>query len=443
MGSKIKVAATGDSIINMRISVHKEPEFLSLFEKIREADVRFTNFEVVLCPFDKGYPAAEYGVPYQIAEPTLADEFAWAGFNMVSRANNHAVDWGYEGLFSSSRALDERGIVHSGAGQNLGRARSPGYLETEKGRVAMISSASTFPSFSRAGDARRDVQGRPGLNPLRYETEIRITKESLEQLKSILESVGAKATFGPITDNSIKIPKIGYGERLSALNFVESDVAGLYTKPYELDLKGNIRSVEDARRMADLVLVAHHGHESDGSDPYKPAKFIETYARACIDAGADAFLGHGPHLLRGIEIYKGKPILYSMGNFIFHFDVSKFQGQEHYDESNLKDEATPSDAYDADSLQRSEKDWTGWAGFAFEPPFWDGFLADLTFDGTELVEFKIHPVTLGFGSSRTQRGRPVRASHAESIRILEHISEYSSAYGTEIEIEEDVGIVQL
>jgi len=61
--------------------------------------------------------------------------------------------------------------------------------------------------------------------------------------------------------------------------------------------------------MADLVLVTHNGHESDGSDRYKPAKFIETYARACIDAGADAFLGHGPHLLRGIEIYKGKPIL--------------------------------------------------------------------------------------------------------------------------------------
>jgi poly-gamma-glutamate synthesis protein (capsule biosynthesis protein) len=438
MGNKIKVAATGDSIINMRISVHKEPEFLSLFEKIGEADVRFTNFEVILCLFDKGYPAAEFGMPYQIAEPELADEFAWAGFNIVSRANNHAVDWGYEGLFSSSKVLDDRGIVHAGAGPNLAKARCPGYLETEKGRVALISSASSFPSFGRAGDARRDVQGRPGLNPLRFETEIRITKESLEQLKTIFESVGAKITFGPITDNSVK-----YGRGLRALNFVESDAPGLYTKPYELDLKGNIRSIEDARRMADLVLLSHHGHESDGSDRYKPAKFIETYARACIDAGADAFLGHGPHLLRGIEIYKGKPILYSMGNFIFHVDVSKFQGQEYYDRYNLKDEATPSDTYEAANDQASEKDWRGWAGFVFEPPFWDSILADLTFDGTELVEFKIHPVTLGFGSPRTQRGRPVRASHEDSIRILEHVSEYSAVYGTEIEIDEDVGIVQI
>jgi poly-gamma-glutamate capsule biosynthesis protein CapA/YwtB (metallophosphatase superfamily) len=392
----------------------------------------------VLSPFDEGYPAAEYGIPYQIAEPRLADEYRWAGFNIVSRANNHVVDWGYQGLFNSSKALEERGIIHAGVGRNLSEARSPGYLETDKGRVALISSASSFPSFGRAGEARRDVQGRPGLNPLRYEREIRITRESLQQLKSIFNSVGAETAIGPITEKSIT-----YGRGLQAIKFVESDSPGLHTEPYELDLQGNLASIRDARRMADLVLVTHHGHEDDGSDRFKPAKFIEAYARACIDAGADAFLGHGPHLIRGIEIYKGKPILYSMGNFIFQFDASKFQGQEHYDRYGLKGESYPSEAYDAAREQASRRDWRGWHGFAFEPAFWDGFLADMKFSGRALAELKILPVTLGFSRSRTQRGRPMKASSEDSKRILEHIRKYSSTYNTEIDMEEDTGLVRL
>ena len=438
MGSTIKVAATGDSIINMQISVHKEPEFLSLFEKIKEADVRFTNFEVVLSPFDEGYPAAEYGIPYQIAEPRIADEYRWAGFNIVSRANNHAVDWGYQGLFNSSKALDDRGIIHAGVGRNLSEARSPGYLETDKGRVALISSASSFPSFGRAGEARRDVQGRPGLNPLRYERELRITSESLGHLKTIFNSIGAETAIGPITENSIT-----YGRGLRAIKFVESESPGLHTEPYEFDLQGNLASIRDARRMADLVLVTHHGHEDDGSDRFKPAKFIEAYARACIDAGADAFLGHGPHLIRGIEIYKGKPILYSMGNFVFQFDVSKFQGQEHYDRYGLKSESYPSEAYDAAREQASRKDWRDWHGFAFESAFWDSIMAELTFNGRELTEFTLIPATLGFTNPRTQRGRPMRASHEDSIGILEHISKYSTTYNTQIDVEDDTGIVRL
>jgi poly-gamma-glutamate synthesis protein (capsule biosynthesis protein) len=438
MSETMKLAATGDSIINMKVSMHEEEDFLYLFDLIGEADVRFTNFEVICCEFDKGYPQAEYGIPYQIAEPHLVDEFKWAGFNIVSRANNHTLDWGYEGMFSSSSLLDDRGIVHSGVGKNLSEARSPGYLETDKGRVSLISTASSFPNFSRAGGARRDVQGRPGLSPLRYRRELQVTKEDLEELKKILKKINANMAIGPIEEDSIT-----YGRGLNAVKFTVSDTPGLYTEPYEQDLEEVKRSIKDAERMSDLVLVAHHGHEDDGSDRFKPAKFLETYARACIDAGADAFLGHGPHLLRGIEIYKGKPILYSMGNFFFQFDVSKFQGQEYYDRYDLGNEATPADAYDAAREQAKEKDWRGWNGFAFEPSFWDSIIAQMEFEGRELQELKIHPATLGFNKQRTERGRPMKASQEDSERILKHIQKYSEPYGTRIKIEENIGIIEV
>ncbi len=76
-----------------------------------------------------------------------------------------------------------------------------------------------------------------------------------------------------------------------------------------------VRWIEEARGLADLVLVSLHAHEQLGSKEV-PAEFMGSFARAMIDAGADLVVGHGPHLLRGLELYKGKPIFYSLGNFI-------------------------------------------------------------------------------------------------------------------------------
>jgi len=332
---------------------------------------------------------------------------------------------------------------------NLGEARNPSYLETDKGCVALISSASTFSNFGRAGESRRDIQGRPGLNPLRYHTEIRITNEALQKIKSISESVNAKIAIGPITNKSVVFGKRVGGRfdyvsdrSLDGVRFVESEKPGLFTKPYEPDLQDIIRSIKDARRQADLVILSHHGHEEDGSDRYMPAKFIETYARACIDAGADLFLGHGPHVLRGIEIYKDKPIIYSLGNFLFQIGIMNIQGQDYYDRFHLGNEATYADAYDA-SNREGKKDWRGWHAFAYEKTNWDSIVAIITFDGRKLENLKLHPATLGFELQRSQRGRPIRASPEDSIRIIDFISKYSSSYGTQIEIENGIGDVVL
>ena len=89
------------------------------------------------------------------------------------------------------------------------------------------------------------------------------------------------------------------------------------TEPLVIDLKRTVAEIREARRQADIVVVSVHTHEMRGRDTMVPPEFLETFAHACVDAGASAVIGHGPHQLRGLEIYKGAPVFYSIGNFIF------------------------------------------------------------------------------------------------------------------------------
>lgn len=91
------------------------------------------------------------------------------------------------------------------------------------------------------------------------------------------------------------------------------------------DLPGAARLVAEARRDADLVVVSMHGG-AEGADrqhvPQGPEQFLgedrgdlRAFARAVIEAGADLVVGHGPHVVRGMEVVKGRLVAYSLGNF--------------------------------------------------------------------------------------------------------------------------------
>ena len=98
---------------------------------------------------------------------TVADELRRLGVDLVSTASNHAMDYSYGGLFSTIDALDAAGIPHAGTGGDLAAARAPAFVDAAAGRVALVSATSSFPPFARAGAARWDSQGRPGVNPMR------------------------------------------------------------------------------------------------------------------------------------------------------------------------------------------------------------------------------------------------------------------------------------
>src|SRR5207245_6913104 len=97
---------------------------------------------------------------------------------------------------------------------------------------------------------------------------------------------------------------------------IGGDRAGIRNERNKPDGDGMARVVRSASRMADWTIVSVHAHEG-GKDRTQPADFLVAFAHAMIDAGADLVVGHGPHVVRGVEIYKGKAIFYSVGDFIF------------------------------------------------------------------------------------------------------------------------------
>jgi len=418
---EITLALAGDAIITRRLSVFHEPEFLALRELVQGATAAFVNLEILFHNWEEDIiPAAQSGGTYMQADPAIAEELAWMGFDMVSMANNHTGDYGYGGMRSTARAVEAAGLMHVGTGENLAEARAAGYLETPGGRVALISAASTFPSGSEAGHQRMDVRGRPGLNPIRFDREYRITEEQMQALRSYREGTG-------------RSPGSGDRLRLFGETFVLSGEYGTVTSLDEDDLAEIVASVEAAKRQANLVIFSSHSHESGRTNNY-PADFIVTLAHAVIDAGADIFLAHGPHVLRGIEIYKGKPIFYSLGDLVFQNETVPRQPADNYDRYGLGSKAVAPDFYDA--RQRT-------GGFPSRRQVWESFVAMVRFQGGELKGVELHPITLGYGLERPQRGRPLLATGALAEKIISDAREYSEGYGTEVTFVEGIGVVRI
>jgi poly-gamma-glutamate capsule biosynthesis protein CapA/YwtB (metallophosphatase superfamily) len=380
--ASFSMALTGDAIITRRLSVYREPAFLELMELIRGADMAFVNLEVLFHDYEP-WPAHQSGGTYMRADPALARELVWAGFDIVSMANNHTGDYGVEGMRLTQKYVEEAGLVHAGTGENLYEAREAKFLETHGGRVALISVASTFPAHSVASKPKGAVRGRPGLSPLRYSREGDATVPDAEDM-----------------------------EEISAV-------------------------VRNAAALADYVIVTNHSHES-GADRAYPADFLITFSRAMIDAGADLVVGHGPHVLRGIEIYKGKPIFYSLGDFIFQNETLLRLPWENYRPYDLGENHHVADFNAARYANETR-------GFPTQREIWESVVAMPRWQGKELVALELHPITLGFGLPASQRGRPLLADPELGRKIIHDLVERSQPFGTVVEWREreGIGVVRL
>ena len=422
VAQEMTLALTGDAIITRRLSVYDEPDFLEMIELIRGADAAFTNLEILFHDYEP-YPAHQSGGTWMRGDPALVDDLVWAGIDMVSRANNHTGDYGVEGLRLTTRYVDEAGLVHAGAGESLAEAREARFLETARGRVAIISMASTFPDQSRASEARGSMRSRPGLSPLRYTTTRVASAEQLDRLGEALEAMGIGFT---LTES---------GARALGTVFVKGHEAGVITRPNPDDMAEIAAVVNNARRLADHVLVTIHAHESKGTRSV-PADFIVEFARAMIDAGATMFVGHGPHVLRGIEVYKGKPIFYSLGDFVFQNETLLRLPTENYEAYGLERDNHVADF----NTSRYRNETTG---FPANPEIWESVVARPTFSDGELKELALHPITLGFGTPAWVRGRPMLARGDLAEKILNDLIERSAPYGTEIDVRDGVGYVRV
>ena len=196
------------------------------------------------------------------------------------------------------------------------------------------------------------------------------------------------------------------------------------------DLQWNLKSVSAARRSADWVIYSIHNHEGGKTDE-DPPEHIKAIAHSVIDAGADVVVGHGPHVTRGIEIYKGKPIFYSLGNFISENEVLSLLPEQMFHFYGMGNENSAADLYGSTR------------GSTATPATMESFVAITSFKNKKLHAIKLYPVDLGFGLPRFQAGRPVLAQGQSARKILERVQRLSAAFGTKVEIDGDVGVIRI
>ena len=251
----------------------------TLFEKvsdtINKADIAFCQLELCLTERGERLPQVRHTARCKLeAAQAIKD----AGFNVVSFAGNHCMDWGKDGLFDTIDALKaaELGVV--GVGAEINAARAPLYVESKGQRIAFLAYSSILPMCYWA------EENRPGCAPMRAWTHY----EQIEHDQP--------------------------GTPCRVHTFANRDDLGAL----QVDIK-------KAKQNADVVMVSLHW--GIHFVPAVIADYQPEVAYAAIDAGADIILGHHAHILKGFESYKGKPIFYSLCNFAMDLPMDEKHAQ--------------------------------------------------------------------------------------------------------------------
>jgi poly-gamma-glutamate capsule biosynthesis protein CapA/YwtB (metallophosphatase superfamily) len=448
MTGAFDVIVTGDAILNHRVSACRDRGFLEFVELLRDTAVVHMQLEQVL--HEGGaevYPAAEGAWSWFRAHRYIADELRWLGVDLVSLASNHSLDYSYGGLRQTWEALDAVGIPHAGTGEDLAAARAPAFLDTPHGRVALVSACATLPMFARAGAARADMRGRPGVNPLRHYH--RVDRATADQIVDLAAKLGHWVT---LLDDELAVNPAGLHNTL--WRFAVSDDDGVQTVPDEDDLAGNLAAIRHAVDQADFVIAHVHTHEWDAADGRlsTTSPFVATYARAAVDAGAQMVIAQGSHApMRGIEIHRGRPIFYDPGEPFPGGGRVEPQPADFYLRWGNGPEARRPDAGLPEALSARRRvlplgDGTTAVVAAPRSRFSQdpGFVIPVCTVGPD---FTIERVTLRPGvwlaGDRSRAGLPVLASGLRAEAVLRHIDELSRPFGTELQIEGDQASIDL
>lgn len=424
---------------------------MGVIEKLRASDFTYAHLEMNLADYEElRWPARGSGRgSFMMADPKIAKELNWAGIDMMSICHNHSFDFGPEGILATKRHCEAAGLVVSGTGADLEQATEPGYFETQKGRVGLVSVSSGNQHFMWANHAKGGLRARPGVNPLRISMKFVVDQSVAESLKKFGDTLGVLRPYEEGGQKAFGITIRGAEQWNDEQHYIESDHFDILTKCNQRDLERNMRAIDEAGTMADMVLVAHHFSLSEGPRGDTPPKFVREFAHAAIDRGADMYIGHGWHRTLGIEIYKGKPIFYGMGNF---FAQSEFIRRVPYDgyEAWGHDMDKLTTLHPAlhplhPGLDRPSSTW------------WSSAIIDLKMENGMLEAIRLFPVEMGRESSKEARqtrrtgshepamteGRPKLAHGEDAIRILERFKKLSAQYGTEITIKDGVGEIDL
>jgi len=266
-----KIAIVGD--IFPQSTLPGSAELAEVRALLRAADIAFGNLETPVS--ERGTPAEKW-INMRMPPELLAD-VRDLGFDILTLANNHVLDFGEVAFRDTLDHLNAHDLPYVGAGLDLDAAWRAQVVRVGESRIAFLGAASTLSPGSAA------AEDKPGVAPIRVSESYQVDPHaSLEQPGS--------APY-------------------------------VHTRAWREDLERAIAAVEAARCQADFVILAMHW----GVPPFWRSRFQDGLAdyqievgRALIDAGVDVIVGHHPHSLGEVEVYRGAPIFYSLGNFVFH-----------------------------------------------------------------------------------------------------------------------------
>lgn len=417
---EIKLFLVGDVMLTRRLPNPYTPELRELSCLVKGHDYRFGNLETTV--HDRiGYPEAYPGGGHAMSAPATLGDLKDFGFNVFNTANNHSMDYGHGGLLETLKNLDIYDLPHAGTGKNLSDATLPSFVECRDGRVAMIGVTSSYHDSYMAGPQNQDMQGRPGVNPLRYNTIYRLQDNDYEKLQEIACKVG-------INTYHDQARKEGYMQQsedflFGTYKFRRSETNGYSTTSDKTDLERNLHAVRDAKRQADIVIVSVHGHQFKGNDKHNTPDFVSEFAKAVIDNGADIVVCHGPHVMRGIEEYNGGLVFHGLGNFILQHESMTWLPEEQYNKLGLG----RSDVEGvADFFNRRSKNKT--KGLFADDKTWISIVPSIIWNGKTL-RTEIYPIEITKGKNY---GLPLLSHRCE---ILEELQKLSKAYDYSFEID--------
>ena len=271
----LTLALVGDVYVN-----RPDPasSFTPTLAHLRAADILFGNCEMPISEAGEPWPGKPLGKNLYKMPPESIAAFTAAGFHVMSVASNHSIDFGRAALLRTLELLDGAGILRCGAGTTLDEAHRPALVTKNGLSVAFLAYCSLYmPGWEAAPD-------RSGIATVHVET-------AYKPHPRIHEVPGSPAI---------------------TLNF-----------PDAVDRDRVVADIRAARTRADLVVVSWHWGVSEGYRLLVPYQL--ELGHAALDAGADLLIGHHPHMLQGVEIYNGKPLFYSLGNFAFDLKSRLFR----------------------------------------------------------------------------------------------------------------------
>lgn len=432
----ISIALGGDAMITRRMQAFQEPRFLRLRDLLHNADLSLVNLEMLFHDYESSWQWSS--ATYTRSDPKNLAELKWLGIDAVTTANNHSFDFSEGGFLTTLEHCRAADLAAAGGGRDLDAARAPAYVDTARGRVAVLGATSTFSEQSRAGGGRPDFPGRPGVNALRHNLTHHVRPEVFDALRQANLELGyaeEHAFYRHFGFRGDEAPEDANELDFLEHKFVRDEYFARRTTLNREDQLGIGNWIRGAQKQADWLVYGVHCHESGaegdfhGHSRLAPPEFLVDFAHWTIDQGCAAFVSHGPHFLRGIEIYRNRPIFYSLGNFIFQNESVLRLPHEAYRRFNLTFDHTPGDYLDTRS-------GGGTRAFAADPVFWQSAVAVCNYSGGELREVILHPIDLGFGRPIPQRGRPLLAAEPIARQTLEWLQQVSRPFGTEIAIEE-------